>query len=222
MKVSFSAAFALLTSQMPEANAYQAQYHVTPVNFAQTSKTAVHVHQKLSQSEQTDVVDSERLPLEEGKVLTVKPDEDGNIPEGNCCQPVDRSDQAIAFNKDTAAAFRDAYIQTVTAGENIVFDLIKDNFQDYPAQLNPLSAFRVEEEDRVGVELIESLVEHYDLDGTPNNDAGDFPANEARDMFRSIVRYLEQGRLLAEFGQRVLEKTGSDDFNQFKTQNDAF
>ena len=54
-------------------------------------------------------IDTEVLPLEKGKVKTLKPDSKGRIPAGNCCTPISRQSEAVPFTAASAQSFVDAY-----------------------------------------------------------------------------------------------------------------
>jgi len=222
MKISFSAAFALLTSQMEGAHAYTAQYHATPNTLAQTSVVSGKMQKNLAQSEQTDVVNSERLPLEEGKVLTVHPAADGSIPEGNCCQPVIRSAHAVKLDKDTAKTFVDEYLEVANAGVDLIWTDVQQALADYPNTLRPSEIFNLGENGNAVLEVVDPLVDHFDLDGTPSNDNGDFPKADARSLFRDLVNTFETGLDIVDMAVEVMKVTEHDDLASFETKQETF
>lgn len=63
---------------------------------------------------------------------------------------------------------------------------------------------------------MQPIIDHYDLEGTPNNNAGDFDAREARRVFRAIVNNFEDGLEYIEMAIQVMRVTEHADLEEFE------
>lgn len=109
------------------------------------SKITIADDEDVDKVEQDDgeELDNDKLPFEEGKVNPVQPDSEGKIPAGNCCNPVSRAKEAVAFNKQSASAFVASYNQVTATGNTFIYSYIAEAFKTYPDEMNPIKVFKL-------------------------------------------------------------------------------
>lgn len=147
-------------------------------------------------------------------------EEDGGDQDEECCKPISRKDEAVEFAYESAKAFRAAYEQIMADANEFIYGDCPSVFSEYPDELNPMRVFELGDQEPEDNSL-HALIEHYGLDGSPNENPGPFDPNEAREMFQQVVLNFEGSLEVVDFAVEVMlasEHSSALDAERFREE----
>jgi hypothetical protein len=153
--------------------------------------------------------DDADLPLEEtNKIVAVEPDADGKIPDGNCCNPVNRSKEAKKFTVASLAVFSQAFAEQLGRGNTMIYEHIIPRTSTYPNSMNPSKVYNLGKKpssDKIAIDL-----------NKMGNKLDNLNKVQARRNFRAIVAKFEWQLEVIDFSVEMLRAAGDDNLEMFE------
>jgi hypothetical protein len=143
----------------------------------------------------------------------VEPSSDGTIPLGNCCNPVSRKKEAVAFTAASVATFAGNYGAQIGRGNSMIFTYIAGAFERYPNSMNPIKVFSLGNkapEDNTMVQL----TRHFAANSLAQTEG--MNKNQARRVMRKIVANMESQLEIIDFAIEMMKAAEDPKLNSFE------